>query len=306
MNTEWLNPFNDPITYAIPAFLLLLVVESFINKKKNLNLYETKDSVASIGMGIGSVVVDTGIKGLVYSTMFFLHSHYALFDIQMTAWWAWLLLLLLDDFSFYWHHRFSHEVRILWAAHINHHSSQRYNLTTALRQSWVERLYKYLFWLWLPVIGFPPQMVLTMISFSLIYQYWIHTQTIGTLGFFEWFMNTPAHHRLHHAANPAYLDCNYGGIFIIWDRLFGSFQAKLSDEEPIYGITKNIYSYNLLHIAFHEYINTWRDLKIPVPFVKKLGFLFMPPGWSADGNHRTSRIVKREAEKKRQLTQFDV
>jgi sterol desaturase/sphingolipid hydroxylase (fatty acid hydroxylase superfamily) len=154
-------------------------------------------------------------------------------------WWVWILILFADDFTFYWHHRLSHEIRVLWAAHVNHHSSTTMNLATALRQSWAEQLYKYFWWLWLPVVGFPPLMILMMMSISLIYQYWVHTELIRKMPkWFEFLFNTPSHHRVHHASNVRYLDQNHAGILIIWDRLFGTFAEERDDEKPVYGITK--------------------------------------------------------------------
>src|SRR5690606_38938926 len=160
-----------------------------------------------------------------------------------------------------WHHRLSHEVRILWAAHLNHHSSMRLNFATALRQSWAEQLYKYVFWLWMPLVGFPPLMIMIMISLSLIYQFLQHTQFIGKLGMLESFFITPSYHLVHHAYNVRYLDRNHAGVLIIWDRLFGTFQEEKENEKPIYGITENIHTYNPLIIATHEFANIWRDVK---------------------------------------------
>src|ERR1035437_9306783 len=211
--------FPDPVFYFIPGFIILILAELFINYKQNLHLFERSDSIACIGMGIGSLFIDLVMKTLAYLAYNFIFTHYAIFKIGW-QWWAWLLILFADDLTFYIHHRLSHTVRILWAAHVNHHSSEQYNLAVALRQSWTELFYKYIWWLWLPLVGFQPIMILIMMSLSLIYQFWVHTKTIGKLGFIELFMNTPSHHRVHHASNIRYLDRNHAGIFIIWDKLF--------------------------------------------------------------------------------------
>lgn len=277
---------DDPTVYFIPGFIALILLEVYLGYRRKRNIHkDVKDSAASVGMGVGSLILGVGVKTAAYGFFLFLHQ-FRIFDLGPELWYAWVLLLFADDFSFYWHHRLSHQVRILWAAHVNHHSSVNYNLAVALRQSWTEELYKYFFYMWLPLIGFDPLMVLAMMSFSLIYQFWVHTETIGKLGFLEWFMNTPSHHRVHHASNTRYLDRNHAGIFIIWDRLFGTFEPET--EKPRYGLTSNIDTYNLFKIAFHEFGSIRRDVKRAPKFGDKLRYLIKPPGWSHDGSTLTS------------------
>jgi len=291
-----LNPLHDPVTYAVPFFFICILAELYVVWKDNEETYELKDSVASISMGVGSAIINLGMKALAFAAFTFLYQ----FAPQIlknlfayTNWYAWVLLFFADDFTFYWHHRLSHEVRILWAAHVNHHSSVKYNLSTALRQSWAELLYKYIWWLWLPLIGFHPLMILTMISISLIYQFWIHTETIDKLPKpIEAVFNTPSHHRVHHASDVKYLDRNHGGILIIWDKLFGTFQAE--EERPTYGITVNIKTYNPLKIATHEFAAIFNDLKNAKSLKDVWGYLFQPPGWSADGKHSTAEALRKK------------
>lgn len=286
-----MNILVDPIImYAIPFFLLMMTIELYIGYKEHLDLYEAKDSAACIAMGLGSVVIGAGMKALAfvaYSAVY----QYRLFTIGW-EWWAWLLILFADDFTFYWHHRLSHEVRILWAAHVNHHSSERYNFAVALRQSWAELLYKYFWWLWLPLVGFHPIMILTMHSISLIYQFALHTQTVNKLGFLEWFMNTPSHHRVHHGANVEYLDRNHAGIFIIWDKLFGTFYPEKKETPVVYGITANIHTFNPLKIATHEFAALWHDMKNAPTLKDSLLYALKPPGWSHNGPDRTARHLQ--------------
>lgn len=293
-----MEPQYDPVVYAIPFFLVLISIELYVNWKENLHLYETKEALASIGMGLGSLVINIGMKGLAYGTYTLVHEFSkSTFEWQGLGWvwWAWPLVLLADDFSFYWHHRLSHEIRVLWAAHVNHHSSQQYNLAIALRQSWVEQLYKYVFWLWMPLLGFEPLMILMMMSVSLIYQYWVHTQVIRKLpNVVELIFNTPSHHRVHHASNVRYLDCNHAGILIIWDRLFGTFSEEKDFEKPVYGITKNIHTHNLFKIAFHEYADLLKDVQRAPGIVNKLKYIFMPPGWSHDGPDLRARTLRQQ------------
>lgn len=287
---------SDPVVYAIPFFIILISLELYVNWKESKGLYETKEAVSSIGMGLGSLVINVIMKALAYGTYTLIFA--ALWGESGGLgwhWYTWVLILFADDFTFYWHHRLSHEVRILWAAHVNHHSSQTLNLATALRQSWAEQLYKYIWWLWLPLLGFPPLMILMMMSVSLIYQYWPHTELIRKMPrWFEFIFNTPSHHRVHHASNIRYLDQNHGGILIIWDRLFGTFQEERDDEKPVYGITKNINTYNLFKIASHEFVDVWADVKRAPTFKDKLKYIFYPPGWSHDGPDQRARTLRRQ------------
>lgn len=283
---------GDPTVYFIPGFALLMLIELIVGIRENMKLHVPKDSFASIGMGIGSLVIGVGVKTVAFGLMIFIHQ-FAFFEIGW-QWWAWVLIFFLDDFTFYWHHRLSHQIRLLWAAHVNHHSSTSYNLATALRQSWTEILYKYFWWMYLPLIGFDPIMVMTMMSFSLIYQFWVHTKTIKRMGFLELFMNTPSHHRVHHASNVQYLDRNHAGILIIWDRMFGTFQEELEEVPVVYGITSNIHTYNLFKIAFHEFGNIFKDLGKSTSLMDKLKYIFMPPGWSHDGSTKTADELRSE------------
>jgi sterol desaturase/sphingolipid hydroxylase (fatty acid hydroxylase superfamily) len=294
-----MNPADDPVTYAIPFFLITIAIELYINWKEKLNLYEPKEALSSIGMGLGSLVIDIVMKGLAYGTYTYLYEHYSITQLGW-HWWVWVLILFADDFTFYWHHRLSHEIRILWAAHVNHHSSQTMNLATALRQSWGEQLYKFFWWLWLPLLGFHPLMMMMMMSISLIYQYWVHTELIKKLPrWFEFLFNTPSHHRVHHASNVRYLDQNHAGILIIWDRLFGTFVEEDEKEKPVYGITKNIHTYNLFKIASHEYIDIWRDVQRAPGLVNKLKYIFMPPGWSHTGPDLRAKTLRKQLQQQK-------
>ena len=193
-----------------------------------------------------------------------------------------LSLFLLDDFCYYWFHRISHESRFFWASHSIHHSSQKYNLSTALRQTWTGDLSgSFLFWVGLPLLGFKPEWVMLMKAISLIYQFWIHTELIKKLPkWFEFIFNTPSHHRVHHAVQAKYLDRNHAGILIIWDRIFGTFiQEK---EQPVYGLIKNINTNNPIQIAFHEWRLIFKDLKLKISLADKLRYIFFAPGWSHD------------------------
>jgi sterol desaturase/sphingolipid hydroxylase (fatty acid hydroxylase superfamily) len=268
------------IHLAIPAFILLMIVEGVVAAFLRRDVYELKDTAASITMGLGSVAVELLSKIIQFAALTYLH-RFAIFPIG-DQWWAWLLLFFGDEFSYYWFHRASHECRLFWASHVVHHSSQCYNLSTALRQTWTGSFMSFIFWLWLPVIGFAPVMIMTMKAISLLYQFWIHTELVRSLGPFEAILNTPSHHRVHHGANPKYIDRNHGGTLIIWDRLFGSFEPEDPADPPHYGLTKNIGTYNPVRIAFHEWVDIIRDVQRAPGWRNKLRYVFGRPGWTHD------------------------
>ncbi len=288
--------FKNPVVFAIPFFVLLILIEAWVNYKDRTDNYTLKDSAASISMGLGSVFIDLITKSIALGTFWWLYKNTGFLKshLEFTIL-GWILLFFADDFTFYWHHRLSHQIRILWSAHVNHHSSTHYNLSTALRQSWTELFYKYLWYLWLPILGFHPIMILTQISLSLIYQFWIHTKHIDRFpSWFEFIFNTPSHHRVHHAKNVKYLDRNHAGIMIIWDRMFGTFQEEDPNEPVVYGITTDINTYNPLRIATHDFVSAWQDIKRAPTFTDKLKYLFMPPGWSHDGSTKTADEMREE------------
>ena len=282
--------FQNPIFYAVPFFLLLIFIEAYINFKERSDNYLLKDSIACISMGIGSAFFDVITKSAAFAVFLGLYTNYGIYKeaLSFTVF-GWFLLFFLDDFTFYWHHRMSHQVRVLWAAHVNHHSSLNYNLSTALRQSWAELFYKYTSYLWLPILGFHPMMILTQMSISLIYQFLLHTKYINRFpNVVEFIFNTPSHHRVHHAKNIIYLDKNHAGILIVWDRMFGTFLEEDPNEPIEYGITTNINTYNPLRIATHDFVTLGKDLKKAPTWSAKLGYIFLPPGWSHDGSTQTA------------------
>jgi sterol desaturase/sphingolipid hydroxylase (fatty acid hydroxylase superfamily) len=279
----------EVLYYAFPFFLMLLIAEwaSFRHLKDDHHHgnedpdapigYDLTDSRTSISMGIGNVVINVGWKlvvVLIYAAL------YELTPLRLDPAnpLTWIALFLADDLSYYWFHRVSHESRVFWASHVVHHSSRHYNLSTALRQTWVPMTYLP-FWLWMPLVGFPVWMVLLAQAWSLMYQFWIHTERIKRLPKpLEAVLNTPSHHRVHHGSNHQYLDKNYGGILIVWDRLFGTWTPE--GERVRYGLTKNIEGHNLVHVAFHEYVAMWRDVKAAKGARNKLGVVFHGPGWT--------------------------
>ncbi len=285
-----MKEFPDIILYAIPFFMISMLIELYINYKKRKDLYILKDSISSITMGLGSMLVDILTKIIYYSFFLYLYNNFRLFTFPNT-WYIVVILLILEDCIFYWKHRFGHHLRILWASHSVHHSSKMFNLSTALRQEWTGRYFGIVFNIILPIIGFHPFMILFVHSISLIYQYWIHTQTIGKMpAWFEFFMNTPSHHRVHHGSNDRYLDKNHAGIFIVWDKLFGTFQEELKDEKVIFGLTKNLESYKIWDVASYEWLNLCKDVSQKnISLKDRFLYLFKPPGWKHDGTGVTTK-----------------
>jgi sterol desaturase/sphingolipid hydroxylase (fatty acid hydroxylase superfamily) len=283
------------IYYAIPFFIVSVIIESLVLYKKSPSSINIKDTFASLAMGIGNVISNLLSKLFVVFIITFLYENYRISTIPF-VWWSWLLILFADDFCYYWAHRIGHESRFFWASHIVHHSSQKYNLSTALRQTWTGGFFTFIFYVALPIIGFHPIMIFTQMSISLLYQYWIHTELIDKMPrWFEQFFNTPSHHRVHHGSNPLYLDRNHAGIFIIWDKMFGTFQPELKNEKVVYGLTSNIQTYNPVTIAFHEWKAVFKDAFTQnTSMLNKVKYFIKPPGWKHDGSGKLSNDLREE------------
>ena len=268
------------VVWAIPYFLLLLAVEYLAYRHLGDDHegpgYEPRDTATSLTMGLGYLAINVGWKLVVVVVYAALHE-LAPVDLPDGALWAWVLLFFADDLAYYWFHRTHHQVRFFWASHVVHHSSQHYNLSTALRQTWTP-MTALPFWMPLALMGFEPWQILLAQSWSLLYQFWIHTERVQRLpGWFEKVFNTPSHHRVHHGVNEQYLDRNHGGILIIWDRAFGTFEPE--GERVRYGLTTNIETFNPVTVAFGEYHALWRDVRAAPSWRDKAGFLLRGPGW---------------------------
>ena len=276
-------PFVDLITPAIPAFIVLMLVEAFLlarDEDGDVLGYTLKDTSASLAMGIGSLVVPRAILALLGLGGYLLvWRELRMVDLGSGVL-AWTVALVGKDLMYYWFHRFSHEWRFLWAAHVVHHSSEHYNLSTALRQSWTP-LVGWVFYLPLVLLGVNPVILAMSTAINLLYQFWIHTEAVDRLPApIEAVFNTPSHHRVHHAVQEQYLDTNYAGILIVWDRVFGTFEAEV--ERPVYGITKPLRTYNPLRIATHEYVDMVRDMRGDPDWGTRLQRLWRGPGWQPD------------------------
>ncbi|MEL1251680.1 sterol desaturase family protein [Aurantiacibacter gilvus] len=284
-------PF-DPVAYAIPVFVALIVGELlWVRARGQPQRYEWQDTGISLAFGIGSTVAGAITGGLTVAMLVWIHQQGPL-SIGW-AWWAWPLCFVLDDLAYYWFHRMAHRVRWFWASHVNHHSSQHYNLSTALRQTWTGFIAVSFVFRWpLAALGFEPGMIAVCAGFNLIYQFWIHTEAIDRMPrWFEAVMNTPSHHRVHHAVNARYLDRNYAGVFIVWDKLFGTFTPEDHEDRIHYGIVRQLGSFNLLYAVFHEWIGIARDVW-QAPWRHKFSYIWREPGWSHDGSRETSDMIR--------------
>jgi sterol desaturase/sphingolipid hydroxylase (fatty acid hydroxylase superfamily) len=219
------------------------------------------------------------------------------------AWYTWIICQFLDDHNYYWYHRLSHTVRVLWAAHIVHHSSENFNLGSGIRNGWFTLFYKPIFWLWMPIIGFEPIMIATCLGIQAIYQFHLHTKSVPFMGFIEKFMNTPTQHQVHHSCNLEYLDKNHGGFLNIFDRFYGSFLHLDNTIEPKFGVIHPPESYNPLIIVSHEYNNIWKDVKTAKNFKEAFMYIFGPPGWSADGSTLTVKEIQKAMKEGVQMDQ---
>ena len=264
------------IALSVPIFFILIGIELAYTFYKKLKYYRLNDSIANLSQGIGSQLVGLFMKSVLFVGYMYIFEHWRLFEISNTIW-TWIILFIGVDFFYYWFHRMSHQVNALWAAHIVHHQSEEYNLTVALRQSWFQGWFSWVFYLPLALMGFDPIIFLTLSSFNTLYQFWIHTRTIKSMGVLEYILNTPSHHRVHHGSNPKYIDKNHAGTLIIWDRLFGTFQKE--EEEVYYGITKPLASWNPVWANLHY----WKDLietaKKSDKISDKISVFVKPPGW---------------------------
>ena len=236
------------MAWAIPLFLLLMGIEYGVARKKGWKYFSFSTSISNLNVGVAERLLDTFTIGIFYFVYDYLHRHFAIFNIQSSVL-LWIALLILTDFIWYWYHRLAHEVNILWGAHVVHHQSEDFNYTVSARITVFQAFARMMFWSVLPVIGFPPAMIISVQLVHGLYPFFIHTRTIGKLGVLEYIFVTPSHHRVHHACNEQYLDKNYGDVLIIWDKLFGTFVTE--EEEPEYGLTKPLDSHSFLWQHFH-------------------------------------------------------
>lgn len=269
---------RNAIVFAIPVFFLLIAFEWWVMKRKQRELYRLNDTINDLSCGICQQILRAFIKAFLLGAYIYLYTHYRAYSPSVRAIWVWVFAFFAVDFCYYWFHRAGHRVNAIWAAHVVHHQSEEYNLAVALRQGAFQPFFTILFYLPLALLGVPPLVFAVTVSLNTLYQFWIHTRLIGKLGWLEWFLNTPSHHRVHHGKNPAYLDKNYAGILIIWDRMFGTFQEE--QEEPVYGVTERLNSWNPLWANFHTWAHLAQKVSRHGRWYDWLLVWWMPPEWA--------------------------
>lgn len=266
----------NPIILSIPVYFALIGIELLIQAIKRYRIYRLNDAITNISCGITQQVTGVFFKVLSIAAYQFVFENFALFQIAPT-WYNLILLFIGVDFFYYWAHRMSHEINLFWGGHVVHHQSEDYNFSVALRQGSFQIIWTFFFYLPLAILGFDTVNFVLMSGLVTVYQFWIHTETIGKLGPVEWIFNTPSHHRVHHGRNPKYIDKNHAGVFIIWDRMFGTFQEE--EEKPTYGITKPINSWNPVWVNLQHYVDLARSFKHIKGVRNRFNLLFNKPGW---------------------------
>lgn len=290
----------DYIALSVPVFFILIGLELLWSFIKGVRLYSLSDAITNISCGIGQQLTGAFFKTFLFAGYIWIYENVRITTIQPSITTG-ILLFVGVDFCYYWFHRMSHEINAIWATHIVHHQSEEYNLTVALRQSWFQAFFSNLFYLPLAWIGFDPITTVAVIAFNTLYQFWIHTELIKNMGWLEWIFNTPSHHRVHHGSNPEYIDKNHGGTLIVWDRLFGTFQAELV--APVYGITTPLRSWNPFYANFHYWKELLQLSARASSVSDKFKVFFAAPGWRPDdlGGQLYPQEVKKES-----FTKFNV
>ena len=306
--------FTNPLVYGVPCFIAFILLELTYSKTHgDEDLYDWKDLFASGAMGVGSALIGPFFK-VVFAIVLFTAT-FELFNPEVDgvrtnifgynsfgyAWWVFLLCQLGDDFTYYWFHRANHEIRVLWAAHIVHHSSDNFNLGTAVRNGWFTILYKPLFYMWLPAVGFPPEVVMVCLGIEALWQFQLHSKYVPKMGIIEKVFNTHTMHQVHHAQNVEYLDKNHGGFLNIFDKLFGTWKELDDDVEVTYGVIHPPKNHNPIEILTHEYKDIWKDVKKSPKLSHKLMYIFGPPGWSHDGSTMTVKQQQRLFKEQKRL-----
>lgn len=274
-----MNPAS--ILYVLPFFFLLIGAEWLYGYLKKKDYYRLNDSLTNLMIGIGNQVFNLFFKAIIFGLFIWIKNRFGIFSIPDT-WWSFVLCLLLFDFLFYWAHRWGHEMNLFWGAHAVHHQSEEYNLSVALRQSWFHNLLAFFIFLPIPILGFGPLTFGIAAAVHTLYQFWIHTKAIGKLHpWIEYWWNTPSHHRVHHSADPKYLDKNHAGVFMIWDRMFGTFKEEEEGVKIHYGITTQLKSWNPAWANLQYYVEMW-DKARNMKWADKFRMIFARPGWLPD------------------------
>lgn len=288
----------NPTVIAIPVYFLLIGIELIVHAIKSTKSYRLNDAVTNINCGVTSQVTGAFLKVISIGFYTFIYEQFSFYSVENNVI-TWVIAFFAYDFCYYWAHRMSHQVNLFWGGHSVHHQSEEYNLSVALRQSSTQSIWTFLFYTPMALIGIDPLVLISVSGFNLLYQFWIHTESINRLPrWFEWFFNTPSHHRVHHARNPKYIDKNHAGTFIIWDKMFGTFKAE--EEKPTYGITKNLNSWNPVWANFAHFNDMLKDMGSIKGFRDKFFYVFQKPGWLPEhlGGYRAPYDINPNTHKK--------
>lgn len=294
-----MNEFREEllIKLSIPIYTIVIGIEILYSYWKQKKYYSTKGILSNLYLTTLNFSLDILVRGICLGVLWYFYQFkFTGIDKIAHPILYWTALLFAEDFMFYWMHRIDHYCRFFWAVHVTHHSSEEFNLTVGFRSSVFQPLYRFVYFIPLSLFGFDPLDVMFMYAATQIYGILIHTKTVDKLGFLEWFLSTPSHHRVHHASNIKYLDKNMGMIFIIWDRIFGTFEKE--EEEVVYGLTSNLKTYNPITMVFHEWKAIYEDLKKQTSLKNKFMYVFGPPGWSHDGSRKTSNQLRADLKSK--------
>jgi sterol desaturase/sphingolipid hydroxylase (fatty acid hydroxylase superfamily) len=291
-----MNQLREQILVLIstPVYMIIIGLEILLSNYQRRRLYHWKDTMENIFLLLLNSVIDLLFRAVYILVLNYFYVH-QIFSLTHAVTY-WIILLLSEDFLYYWLHRFDHEIRFFWAVHVTHHSSEQMNLTVGFRSSVFQPLYRFIYFIPLALLGFKPLDIIFIYSTTQIWGIFVHTELIGKMGWLEYLFVTPSHHRVHHASNPKYLDKNLGMFLIIWDQLFGTFQPELPDSDyqtKKYGLTKSLDKTTPLSVVFHEWKNMWKDIRRKdIGWKEKWNYIFGPPGWSHDGSRQTSQELR--------------
>lgn len=294
-----MNEFRETllVLISVPIYAIVIGAEMLYSYFKHKHLYSTKGLLSNIYLTVLNMGLDILVRALCLMILaFFLQ--YAFFEWKEHGVLYWITLILFEDFMYYWLHRVDHFCRFFWAVHVTHHSSEEFNLTVGFRSSVFQPLYRFIYFIPLSICGFNGLDIMFAYSATQIFGILVHTQTIDKLGFLEYFLVTPSHHRVHHGSNVRYLDKNMGMMLIIWDKLFGTFQEEEKSDPVKFGLTTNLKNYNPISMVFHEWTNIFKDLRKGNSIKDKFMYVFGPPGWSHDGSTKTSSQLREELKMK--------
>ena len=282
------------ITLAVPAFFILIFIELIYGLVSGKSNYRLNDTFTSISLGLISryiPLLGLGIQGAAFA---YVAQYYNLKLFSPSSLWVWIFAFFLYDFCYYWMHRLHHEVKVLWATHVVHHHGEEFNLSTALRQTSTGFLWKWIFYLPIFIVGIPPEVFVTVAGINLVYQFWVHTEHIPKLGWYEYVFVSPSNHRIHHAQNKHYVDANYGGVFILWDRIFGTYKEEMEELKPIYGTAKPLRSWNPFKANLDIFREMLLDSSRTKSFKDKIGVWFSRPNWRPEDVKIKYPIIKND------------